>query len=221
MDPTELFIEKTASIQIHCTEGIRNSFQNVAVGTKIYQIDNDAGEYTFNGTEWVRNVKPVEPELTVDDISNIKRIPELCTLNDVIQYITDNKDVFETIKSVIGKLESKPDKTEVYTKNEIDNKLLALSLKPANSLKTKDGAVSVWSSPSPSTNQVLTAINKETAIWTEPHMPISPLMYSKLISRVEELERYIRELEAKKKLKSSPTVNDQILFKWGGASTIL
>jgi hypothetical protein len=211
MEPTELFIENSSSIQIRCTEATRNSLEHVNAGTIIYQTDGEIGTYKYNGSCWNRydTVQP-EPELTSDDISNIKNIPTLCTMSDVIQYLTDNKDVFETIKTLILEIDSKVDRSDVYSKHEIDKKLLTVTQQSTTSLKTHSGSVNVWTSPTPYTNQVLTAINKDTAVWADPQIPVTSTMYAKLLVRIEELERYQRETEAKKRLTSkTPSTNTQ------------
>lgn len=213
METTDLFIKNTAKIQLHCTKDQRDKLQNMKNGTTVYQTDEDIGEYVYNGLTWNIVEDPIEPEITPEDIVNIKKIPSLCTLDDVINYITDNRDVIETIKNLIDKLDTKSDKDSVYTKDEIDNKLLAMSLNPASSLKTKNGSVSVGTSAYPRTNQVLTAVSKDVAIWTEIPNYVTPLMYSKIISRLEDLEQYKRETETKKQLSAAPKKPSSISFK--------
>lgn len=218
MDHTELFIEPESRIQVYCTEDTRNNFQRIAIGTTIFQTDGDSGQYTYDGTKWVKHSSPEpEPIFTDSDIANIKKIPELCTLNDVVQYITDHKDVFETMSSLNAKIDSKSDIAEVYTKPEIDRKLLALSNTPSTALKTSAGSISVRAAKPPFANQVLTAINKEQAVWTDPVVPVTYVMYLQIVARLDELERYQRENEAKKRVASKPkTVSNpqnRIIFK--------
>lgn len=214
MDPTELFIKNSSSIHIQCTEVIRNSLEHVKPGTVIYQTDGDIGQYSYDGSVWTKcDLNNTEPTLTEDDIVNIKNIPNLCTMSDVIQYLTDNKDVFETIKTLISSIDSKVNANDVYTKHEIDKKLLALEQKPSTSLKTNTGTISIWPSANPYTNQVLTAINKDTAVWADQQIPVTTTMYAKLIVRIEELERYQRETEAKKRINAKPSSIHSVQLK--------